>query len=49
MNDRRQLICRVLIYTLGLLFLSFSVAFSANSGLGISPVNAVPYLSLIHI
>lgn len=43
MNDRRQLICRVLIYTLGLLFLAFSVAFSANSGLGISPVNAVPY------
>ncbi len=32
------------IYVLGLLFLSFGVAFSVNSKLGVSPVNSIPYV-----
>jgi len=48
MKIRKEMIHRVLIYILGLAFLAFAVAFSANSNLGISPVNSLPYiLSLI--
>lgn len=36
------------VYMLGLLFMAFGVAFSVNSGLGVSPVNSLPYvISLI--
>lgn len=35
---------RVLLYVLGLLFLAFGVAIAANSNLGISPVNSLPYV-----
>lgn len=35
---------RVLLYIIGLLFLAFGVAISANSNLGISPVNSLPYV-----
>ena len=35
---------RVLFYIIGLLFLAFGVAISANSNLGISPVNSLPYV-----
>ncbi|WP_077611325.1 YczE/YyaS/YitT family protein [Clostridium sp. Marseille-P2415] len=39
---------RVLIYGAGLMSLAFGVAFSVNSGLGVSPVNSLPYvISLI--
>lgn len=39
---------RVLLYSLGLLFLAFGVSLSIKSNLGISPVNSIPYiLSLI--
>lgn len=48
MNNYRQFIYRILLYTLGLLFLAFSVAFAINSDLGISPVNSLPYaISLV--
>lgn len=39
-----QWVLRVLVYVLGLLFLAFGVAISANSNLGISPVNSLPYV-----
>lgn len=39
-----QWVIRVLVYILGLLFLAFGVAISANSNLGISPVNSLPYV-----
>ena len=39
-----QWVVRVLVYVLGLLFLAFGVAISANSDLGISPVNSLPYV-----
>lgn len=39
-----QWVIRVLVYILGLLFLAFGVAISANSDLGISPVNSLPYV-----
>lgn len=35
---------RILLYAGGLLCLSFGVAFSVNSNLGISPVNSLPYI-----
>lgn len=35
---------RVLFYCIALLFLAFGVAISANSNLGISPVNSLPYV-----
>lgn len=42
------LIKRVLLYSLGLLFMAFGVSFSIKSNLGISPVNSIPYvLSLV--
>lgn len=43
MKFDRRFAYRILIYALGLLFLAFAVAFSVNSGLGISPVNSLPY------
>ncbi len=48
MKPNRQFLFRILVYTLGLFFLAFSVAFAINSDLGISPVNSLPYaISLI--
>ncbi len=42
------LLRRIAVYMLGLLFMAFGVAFSVNSGLGVSPVNSLPYvISLI--
>ncbi|MGL5260425.1 MAG: YczE/YyaS/YitT family protein [Lachnospiraceae bacterium] len=39
---------RVIIYCVGLLLMAFGVTFSIRSGLGVSPVNSIPYvLSLI--
>lgn len=35
---------KVLVYAAGLLLMAFGVAFSVNSGLGVSPVNALPYV-----
>ena len=32
------------VYAAGLLFMAFGVAFSVNSGLGVSPVNSLPYV-----
>ena len=39
-----QWVFRVLIYVLGLFFMAMGVAFAANSDLGISPVNSLPYV-----
>jgi len=39
-----QWACRVLIYVLGLFLMAFGVAIAANSDLGISPVNSLPYV-----
>lgn len=33
------------VYAAGLLFMAFGVAFSVNSGLGVSPVNSLPYVA----
>ena len=35
---------KVAVYAVGLLFMAFGVAFSVNSGLGVSPVNSLPYV-----
>lgn len=35
---------RAVIYALGLLSMAFGVALSINSGLGVSPVNSLPYV-----
>lgn len=35
---------RVMIYVLGLFLMALGVAFSVNSDLGVSPVNALPYV-----
>jgi len=44
-TERRQkLVYRILSYILGLLLLAFGVAFSVNSGLGVSPTNSLPYV-----
>ena len=40
----RQIIRRVFVYVFGLLTLAFGVAFAVNSGLGISPVNSLPFI-----
>ena len=39
-----QWLISVVLYCAGLLCLAFGVAFSANAGLGISPVNSLPYV-----
>ena len=39
-----QFIIRVAVYCLGLLIISFGVALSVNSNLGVSPVNSLPYV-----
>ncbi|MBR0130952.1 MAG: hypothetical protein IJM08_06585 [Firmicutes bacterium] len=39
-----QWIISIALYCLGMLCLAFGVAFSANAGLGISPVNSLPYV-----
>lgn len=39
-----QWVIRILIYILGLFCLAMGVAISANSNLGISPVNSLPYV-----
>lgn len=38
-----KILYRVLFYSFGLLLMAFGVAFSVNSGLGVSPVNSLPY------
>jgi len=40
----RKYLLRILVYIIGLFFLAFGVAFSINSGLGVSPVNSLPYV-----
>jgi len=46
MNKRLAL--RIVVYLLGLLVLSFGVALAITSGLGVSPINSLPFvLSLI--
>ena len=35
---------KVAVYAAGLLLMAFGVAFSVNSGLGVSPVNSLPYV-----
>lgn len=39
-----QWVIRVLLYVLGLFLMAFGVAIAANSNLGISPVNSLPYV-----
>lgn len=39
-----QWVFRVLFYVLGLFLMAFGVAVAANSNLGISPVNSLPYV-----
>lgn len=39
-----KFIKRILIYGTGLMCLAFGVVFSVNSGLGVSPVNSLPYI-----
>lgn len=39
-----QWVFRVLFYVLGLFLMAFGVAIAANSNLGISPVNSLPYV-----
>lgn len=44
----KALLARIGLYALGLLLMAFGVALSVNSGLGVSPINSLPYvLSLI--
>lgn len=44
----RKFILRIVVYIIGLFFLALGVVFSINSGLGVSPVNSLPYvISLI--
>ncbi len=44
MSLKIQYIKRTLLYCVGLMFIAFGVAFSINSNLGVSPVNALPYV-----
>lgn len=39
-----KFIKRILIYGTGLMCLAFGVVFSVNSGLGVSPINSLPYI-----
>lgn len=43
MDKKVKIVYRVAFYLLGLLLLSAGSIFSINSGLGVSPVNALPY------
>jgi len=43
-SSAAQWVYRVLIYILGLFLMAFGVAIAANSDLGISPVNSLPYV-----
>lgn len=43
-TKQKKIIIRILIYIMGLFFLALGVAFSINSGLGVSPVNSLPYV-----
>ncbi len=43
-TKHRKFLLRIVVYIVGLLFLAFGVAFSINSGLGVSPVNSLPYV-----
>lgn len=43
-SEPAQWVFRVLIYVLGLFLMAFGVAIAANSDLGISPVNSLPYV-----
>ena len=42
--DSKNFAIRVGIYLIGLLFGSFGVAFAINGGLGISPINSLPFI-----
>ena len=44
-TGRMRLGRRVLVYAAGLLCMAFGVALSVNSGLGVSPVNSLPYVA----
>ncbi len=39
-----RLLCRLLVYLLGLFLLAMGVAISINSNLGVSPVSSLPYI-----
>lgn len=44
----KNLLVRIIFYCIGLFFLAVGVVISVNSGLGVSPVNSLPYvISLI--
>jgi len=43
MKITKEFVFRILIYTLGLLFLAFATVFAINSNLGTSPVNSLPF------
>lgn len=43
-SSKPQWCTRVLLYCVALIIMAFGVAFSANSDLGISPVNSLPYV-----
>ena len=42
---QQRLFRRIFIYTLGLFILAFGVVFTVNAGLGISPMNLVPFVA----
>lgn len=44
MKDLRYLPQKAAVYVAGLCLMAFGVAFSVNSGLGVSPVNSLPYV-----
>lgn len=44
MHCDRKFLLRMGLYLLGLFILALGVAFSVNSGLGVSPVNSLPYV-----
>ncbi len=40
----RKLVCRLILYVIGLFCLAWGVSFAINGNLGISPVNSIPYI-----
>ncbi len=44
MNRMKVFAKQIVVYVIGLLFISFAVAISINSNLGVSPVNSLPYV-----
>ena len=43
-GNKLRLLCRLLVYLLGLFLLAMGVAISINSNLGVSPVSSLPYI-----